>query len=563
MNKQQILDMLDALTDQQIAEYIVDGKITFGNIKAEGIAKKRQDNIKSIIGEINSQEDNDWLQAKGTNTEASYCDYLAKYSDGKYRQKAIDAIKKIDENDWAHAQSTSNYDAYIQQHPKGMHIVEAKHAKDNCGAFEEAWRAVDKDDIRALRKFIADYPQNPHLQEAKRLINTIMTHPDPSINDILNAIKNEKDRNAKENIIVNYLIYCDKNKKEKHYKLFFDAMRQNHNILPSGVIKNLIDKQLIDASDLLEIGIDSSFIKCLGSEWNDTIFDTPKPLTEISRLSTEVYFWGMPSSGKSCAIGSILKAIQSGKYVTPTPDIHCQGFDYYSKLANVFSTDSIIKFPMRTPTDITYEIGIDLREAKDRNKYYPITIIDLAGEMFKCMHKTLIGKSLGGAEQKALDTLNNILLNKVTKNQKIHFFVIEYGAENMKYEDVYPRTYLESSIQYIREKGILKNATNAIYILVTKADLANKNNAELGAHLKDYIQDNYKAFYDGLVDICKKFEINRGKVGCIPYTLGDVCFQDFCKVDESPAVTIINEILSNSKKFGESKFDKFKNIFRK
>ena len=45
-----------------------------------------------------------------------------------------------------------------------------------------------------------------------------------------------------------------------------------------------------------------------------TVFPDVAPLSQVSKSPcTEVYFWGIPSSGKSCALGAILSSAKSGK----------------------------------------------------------------------------------------------------------------------------------------------------------------------------------------------------------------------------------------------------------
>ena len=145
-----------------------------------------------------------------------------------------------------------------------------------------------------------------------------------------------------------------------------------------------------------------------------------------------------------------------------------------------------------------------------------------------------------------LETLKNILIDNRTSNRKIHFFVIEYGAEDRKYKGVPQRTYLQSAVAYIDETGIFKKDTDAVYILVTKVDKAKAVGNELKEKLKAYISSKYLGFYNVLKRICMENEINGGNVVILPFTLGDVCFQYYCKFNVEAASNIVKTILTQS-----------------
>jgi hypothetical protein len=46
-----------------------------------------------------------------------------------------------------------------------------------------------------------------------------------------------------------------------------------------------------------------------------------------------------------------------------------------------------------------------------------------------------------------------------------------------------------------------------------------------------YMTKNYLGFYNNLLRIAKENNINRGKISIVPFTIGDVCFKDYCRFD--------------------------------
>lgn len=346
-------------------------------------------------------------------------------------------------------------------------------------------------------------------------------------------------------------------------KDILNRIQKDHNWLDHTTLyKLMVDDQLIDFDDLNSIGIDSRFFSCLGSADNNILTFNAKALTEIDLPCTEVYFWGIPSSGKTCALGGILSVANSGHVArTMAMDKNCQGYDYMNRLANLFKSDKATNLPPSTGFTQTYAMSFDLVD--QRGKTHPITLIDLAGELFKAMYWHDADPSkLTDEQSKHLETVTNILKNNRSDNRKIHFFVIEYGAENRLYDGFPQNVYLNGALQYIDGTGILDNDTDGIYVLLSKSDKAERDGLNSLEDIKEYIGKGYANFYNGLVNLCQKYEINGGHVDIIPFTLGEVCFKDFCLFDDYDSSEVVNLILERSYTLDTGKIGKLKNIFR-
>lgn len=238
-------------------------------------------------------------------------------------------------------------------------------------------------------------------------------------------------------------------------------------------------------------------------------------------------------------------------------DPDCQGYGYMTRLANLFKTNgSVGTLPEGTAISSTYEMGFILED--DNRKEHPITCIDLAGELIRCMYKQDAKEPLTEEQQNVLRTLTNILVDNRTSNRKMHFFVIEYGAEDREYEGLPQKDYLEAAVAYIQRTGIFKKDTDRLYLLITKVDKAHVVGKALQDKLKDYISQNYQGFYNSLKKICEDNEINNGNVDIQPFTLGTVCFQNYCKFKDDTAAAVVRTILERSYGY---KPGKIKNIF--
>ena len=324
-----------------------------------------------------------------------------------------------------------------------------------------------------------------------------------------------------------------------------NELRKDINLLDAVVIKKLYDKEILDYNDILNLGVDESFIRKLFSLTQPIRFMAPEAIDRINMESTEVYFWGIPSSGKSCALGAILSAANSGEVAKSMhPDVNCQGYGYMTRLSSLFRKKQTSVLPPGTPTCSTYEMAFSLVD--ENNKVHPITCIDLAGELVRCMFKQNAGDALKDDEEDALNTITKLLHDNRTKNRKIHFFVLEYGAENREYEGLPQSVYLNAALNYIRNYNVFETDTDAIYLLMTKVDKTGLKGEELKRELGRYIRENYGGFYGALKTICETNEINNGVVDIVPFSVGTVCFQDFCKFDPVAANNVVRKLLNRS-----------------
>ena len=104
---------------------------------------------------------------------------------------------------------------------------------------------------------------------------------------------------------------------------------------------------------------------------------------------------------------------------------------------------------------------------------------------------------------------------------------------------------------YIEDTKIFEEDTDGLYILISKVDKAQSKGEELKEKLKSYIQEDYATFYNGLQRICKDCNINKGEVQVVPFTLGEVCFEDYCKFQDGAANAVLRIIMERS--YGENR----------
>ena len=489
----------------------------------------------SIAKKFANSEEEDWNIAMSINTEEAYREYLDSYPEGSHRNEARDFIASLQK---------------VSQNKVS----------------DEIWKSLDKSSVNALQSFIDQYPKNEHQSEAVRLLRDLRREQYLGV-DIralarqIKAIRTDARINNPEKAIYDKIVtYINTGKITVDDLLL--AIKEDNNFV-SGSVANLLWENGI-ITDFSRAGIDSDFIAHMMSNITPQKFQAPKPISKITKNPcTEIYFWGIPSSGKSCALGAILSTANSGRVAQSMQrDPDCQGYGYMTRLANLFKTNgSVGTLPEGTAISSTYEMGFTLED--DERKEHPITCIDLAGELVRCMYKQDAGESLTEEQQNVLKTLTDILIDNRTSNRKMHFFVIEYGAEDREYEGLPQKDYLEAAVAYIQRTGIFKKDTDGLYLLITKVDKVHAVGRELQEKLKDYISQNYQGFYNGLKKICQDNEINNGKVDIQPFTLGTVCFQNYCKFKDDTAAAVVRTILARSYGYKPGKLKTFFDILKK
>lgn len=535
--KEDILENVDQYTAEQLVRYITEGIVTFQELCDDTDGEFSASKRKEVKHKLESGDSEEWEKVQKEKTVESVERYLSAFPNGQFRSqaRALKAqLEKKEQDDIL--KSTSN----------------------------EAWSIVDKSDINALRQFVREYPDSNNVNEANNLINALLLDEIMGVDAetlVSQIAQFQTDQSLtpaqKDNNIID-TIERFINEKKISKDEFLKKIAEDHNLLNAGVVKRLINKGTISVADLLGINIDRLFIQKMFNGESAQSFSTPEKLEKINKQSTEVYFWGIPSSGKSCALGAILSVAASGRVArSMDPDTESQGYGYMMKLINLFQNGEVGTLMEGTSVDSFYEMGFDLVD--NDSKIHPITCIDMAGELMRCMFKANAGDPMSETDEIMLDTMTKVLIDNRSTNRKMHIFVIEYGAENRLYEGLPQRVYLEGAVSYIKNTGIFRKDTDAIYIMITKADKAKNATRET---FTNYINDKYLGFYNGLEQICKDNEINKGKVEKLAFSLGDVCFQNYCRFNSRPAENVVNLILQRSASYRGGKRGMFETIFR-
>lgn len=570
MTKQQIIDSFPEFKEDQapvIVKYLCDGTLSLDDLHGKGlpfkVRKKAEKLYEDQMKQAQAHEEEAWFKAQQADSVDMYESYLETYTCGSHRDEARAALKRLEE-------------------------------KVSLRQQEDVWNSVDKTDIDDLKSFVSDNPENLHISEAQKLIKELLSQGD-WMEEL--KVKLEVSFNPSSDIVtalgskLNVRTYKDR------IRQLLDEIDKDNDWLKAGTVKALVDKDIISYDDLRDCGIKEEFLDAL-RRWKEEDKEkrefkaAGRPLENVSRKDedgkeialTEVYFWGIPSSGKTCALGSILEAAKNGKVsIAFRPYSESQGFDYMNKLPLLFDRNKgVCAFPESTAVTSSYAMGFQLTD--QNGVEHPVTFIDFAGELLAAMYKTYVSDELSDDEQASLETLTNVLVKNGTGNRKVHFFVVEYGAEDRMVKSVKlpQKELLSTAMEYVDKakadeeakagkegRNIFKTATDAIYLIVTKVDQLRltseekKRGVTKQAKLEEYVQDRYGTFYGSLKAICKRNQINGGELPILGFSVGEVCFKEFFIPNPQNAEDILRVIMERCHGKETGFVGWFKSILRK
>lgn len=492
-----------------------------------------------------NSDGDDWNEARALNTEESYLGYLNAHSDGAYRNEARSAIARLQEiaaNGAADAE-WENIDKkdieaiirFIQSNPDSRF-------KDD--ADDLVWRSTDKSDIDSLSNYVSFFPNGIYSNEANKLLRELRRERYLGV-DIDALAKQMKDiqtdnriNNPEKAIYDRIVAYLNTGK----IKLddLMQALREDHNFISSTVANLLWENDIIPIEDFMKAGVTEDVLKMLLFRENWAVSTPSAPLTKVSNSPcTEVYFWGLPSSGKEMIIAAVLS--EANEHYHMEKDIKCQGYGSMTRRSNLFKDGCVTALPFKMPFGST-EMGFNL--CFNENKI-PITFIEFSPWLIFQIRKKEALVPLNNNDSSILQEFSDVMIDNRTQNRKLHFFVIEYGAEDRQYEGLPQQDYLQAAVQYIQRTGIFKKDTDGLYLIISKVDKAKAQGKELREKLKDYIRENYQGFYNGLMKISRDNEINGGGVEIIPFTLGETWFQDLVKYDNTASSRLLDLIVEH------------------
>lgn len=359
---------------------------------------------------------------------------------------------------------------------------------------------------QGCRDYLTKYPSGRHTDEAKQRINK------------LEALRLKEEAEKREKI---------------------ERIRQNPNSFTPKMIRDYLEAGVISRSDLINADIPDQIIDCL-ENISSPILELGEAPEAIPDGYTEVYFWGIPGSGKTCALAAVLSTAEKYGYLEIAQG---PGYNYMVQLKNIFSND-LAFLPAASPVDTTQYLPFALK--KPNEKYArSVSLIELSGEIFECFLFKNANKPLPSSEHE--ETFSSLINFLKGNNRKIHFFFIDYDRKNTIDTKGYKQAdYLNAAATFFNNKqyDLFKKTTDAIYIVITKSDLIDCPKSERVNQIKQYLKEsNFTAFVNSLRTKCRDNSINGKRILATPFALGEVYFKQVCTFDDETSCNIIDILM--------------------
>lgn len=565
-----------------LVTFINEGTITQEELEKE-LAKVSQEEtlnnlrnkLKEKDQESEKEEESAWtvLITKYNKSNLNYSDILEllegikKYKEKYTRLNIVEHLYKINS---IYANLDDKFWKTIEDAPKKEKLNE-KQLKEKLNNYLEYYpQGVNVD---ACKSALEDLPWficikgNPTIQELEDFLDgqdLSVEHID-EIKSLIENIKDEEDWNyaCKINTIPSYQIYIDKHPQGKYEKearkriddlskippsadeLIIQELINDKNSYYIRKLKQSIENHIITYEKLKEV-FDDSQIEAIKRWREPTQMEFPPAPKILERGLTEVYFWGLRGSGKTCALGAILSAADQ---IYKIYNGLTRGDTYYrDKLANIFVTNGVCTLPIGNPqTPNISQMCIQLTD-KDSNSFWDkikgvtheMNLIDLAGECITGIYRELNQAAFpNNPSQNLVQCVTNYL--KDDYNQKIHFFIVEYGQEEGLIDGLTQANILSTMANFLVERKILRRSTVGVYVIVTKTDKIDCSVEERPKRACEYVEKQLGGFWENLKEACEQARISEPRT--LSFSIGDVFLQNLCKFNAQDTKKIIDKLI--------------------
>lgn len=552
-------------TIDELSDFIK--KINQGIFSNAHLAEARA-KLKEMAADL---EDKDWMAVKVSDDLNEVMSFISRIKNGTYSDTYLqDAMKKAELMDWTMAKNSHDprvLNGYIQKCNTGFYPVShASEARELLEEWESGTVVADWDKVLSVADpdarvaevngFIQRYAMNPS-DTAQRYIAKATKELD-RLADEKEARKDwidAKDRNE----ILGYVEFISRHP-------YSEKREEAENIILTMKGNILSDMKRFPFNYRRELMYD--YISTNALTWKDLVEDshvlTDKAFSHIREYptlqseqrilpvakiehpqsengNTDVYFFGVPGSGKSCVLAGLMA--QTGNLgFSFDPRGNGGGGNYAIELRN-YARRSMLP----PKTDDYYIQVIDAEINDEKNRLHKISLIEMAGERTAAFAAIEDTENLNDLGPGAAQLLSN-------NNNKVIFFVIDPTNEkNVKLSEDSDHWFMQSDVLNCISSLLSKNRKLmekivAIHVILTKSDT-------LGDYVDSNVMQNvlstqgYSAVLGDLKKICEKYDINKQtgfKVGIYPFCVGKFMPGDVYTFDDTDSLKILRVIQQNT-----------------
>lgn len=399
-------------------------------------------------------------------------DYLEKYPHSSHKAE-------IDDLYWTNMnkENLSDVESYLNNSPFSLHKKEAELIKKSS---VEWVQVKNSNDIFEISKYIKNNPNSPFLDQAKFLQIKLKQDEIQKMKTAPNAYE-----------VGTLLRFINEG-------VFTKSELINQDVLTNGVFDTINDPDIMDSLPDIQQAIDNSVPECKAGY-------------------TDVYFFGIPSTGKTCILMGLSRA----------ESLHINlahgGGDYADALQQFI--DAGLTVPQtKMGFAATLEATIDEERSNSQHK---INLIEMAGEDF--------AKKIAGNQEHIFDFesmgtgVTELLSNN---NKKVFFLIIDPTTNVINYkrreitgydeetgDPIYGLMQIRCNQQNLIAKLVdlfaysgnaeIMKKVDSIHIIVTKADLLGADTIKRDEEALKIFNTKYgNNILTPLIRLCKEYNIN-------------------------------------------------------
>lgn len=517
--------------------YIHSGDITLAELP--NLSPERRQEIEKRLNEMpNSIEQKEWAdihtQLERQEYSQSLLDMLSNYirrwertrPTGNHVDEALqcvflverklqETIASIEMADWnaVDAFSKASLLGHLAKYPNTSHLDDID---------ETVWGLTNKDQVADIQEYLNYFPNGKFATEAQSMLNGIVDWENVKNTGDIFMINDYINQNPESPFLQQARIELMKQKQGE-----IAMMRDEPNKYEVTRLVELINKEIINKDELIRAGVMTENV------WDtlmttDITYDLPdiNDAIESSRPEckegfTDVYFFGIPSTGKTCVLmglsrsGSLNINLASG------------GGDYAAALQQY--TDVGITVP-RTPGSFVTTLEATISSRTTQGAKHNVNLVEMSGEEFAYgiannPEKIYTFEDMGTGATALLNNENRkvfflIIDPTANKVRGTREFVMGYDEETGKPICELRRFVVDQRILLQKMVNLLQNPGNAeimkkvdsIHIIVTKADTLGDSTVEREDKALKIFRQNYEAdILQPLIDLCEEYNINVGQ----------------------------------------------------
>lgn len=452
------------------------------------------------------------------------------------RQHLATLTSAIEADDWNNIdnQSITALLSHRRKYPGTCHEAEI----DNT-----VWELIDKGNPAEINRYSHEFPNGLHNHEcadylaAQQLWSGVSTDADPvTVNDYI------YEQSSSPFIPQAHKLMTELKAAE------IKKMKDNPGTYNLEWLQLLLNEKIFDRNELLRA------LVCTPNTLN--FIENPPPLPKIEQKgdtdpqvhegATDVFLFGIPSSGKTCVLMGLLGATEFS-YDNAAAGTGGQ----YADDLKIFREHG--KAPGRTYGNFVTQIQGSIRPDNNPDVVYPVNLIEMSGEEFAMK---IAYNADNEVNFESMGTGATRLLT--SGNTKVIFIVIDPTANGVitistqrsdgsSVTKVVQQDIVISKIVNMlkRNPKVLKR-TNAIHFIMTKADKLGERE-DRDAIAVERVQTLYRRTIDDLKGICREKSINMTSNGApllYTFSLGNFYIGDLFEYDATDSNKIMDGLKS-------------------